>query len=131
MLILISISLLVSTSLSQFVHSLNSTIFVKVNVKTQDSNNITASIYDGRLYNEKTENTDPKMQNKSYLFEFDVKNVPEISEEEKEYSDEDEGAEFRVCAIVDKSKSKNYQEQPVCDNVIINDSKENVTIEVR
>ena len=69
------------------------------------------------------------IQNKSYLFEFDVKNVPLGSKEDKENADEDDDSEFRVCAFVDKSK-KNYK-KVVCENIIVNSPKENLTLMVK
>jgi hypothetical protein len=57
------------------------------------------------MYNEKTQIIDSNLQNKSYLFKFDVKSVLVSSKEEKENVDEDEDVEFRVCALVDKNKN--------------------------
>lgn len=102
----ISFRLITSISLSTFLHALNSTIFVGVHIKNIDSNNVTASIYDGWLYNEKIENADTDVQNKSHLFIFDVKYVPVSSKEEKENEDEDEDAEFRICALLDNCASR-------------------------
>lgn len=86
-------------------------------------------MYDGRIYSEKTENIDSNVQNKSYLFIFDVKNVPVSSKEEKENEDEDEDAEFRICALLDKNK--NYNQQVTCKNIIVDDTRENVTFELK
>jgi hypothetical protein len=44
--------------------------------------------------------TNSNVQNKSYLFEFDVKNAPLGMKEEKETIDEDDDSEFRVCVLV-------------------------------
>lgn len=84
-------------------------------------------MYDGRIYSEKTENTDSNMQNKSYLFIFDVKDVPVSSKEERENEDED--AEFRICVVLDKNK--NYSQQVTCKNIIIDNTIENVTFELK
>jgi hypothetical protein len=111
------------------VYALDSTIFLRVHLKDVDSNSVTASIYDGRMYNEKTEIIDPNLQNKSFLFKFDVKDVPVSSKEEKENADEDEDVEFRVCAFVDKNKN-NY-EQKTCKNIVVDDKKENITLDVK
>ena len=74
-------------------------------------------------------NSNSNIQNKSYLFAFDVKNVPLRSKEDKENTDEDDDSEFRVCAFVDKSK-KNYK-KVVCENIIVNSPKENLTLMVK
>ena len=125
----ISVSLLTSVSVSTLVYALDSTIFLRVHLKNVDSNNVTASIYDGRMYNEKTKSIDSNLQNKSYLFKFDVKNVPVSSKAEIENADEDEDVEFRVCAFVDKNKN-NY-EQKTCKNIVVDDKKENITLDVK
>lgn len=128
-LILLSISVTLLTALSflTFVFALNSTIFVDVDVRGIDPNNVTTSIYDGQTRSEKTQLINPDSQNNTYLFEFEVKNVPISTEEEKEHEDEDEGAEFRVCAFVDKNK--NDYEQVACENIIVTDTKENITLD--
>ena len=125
----ISVTLLTALSLLTFVIALSSTIFVRVDVRDIDPNNVTTSIYDGRMRSEKTEIIDSNLQNKSYLFKFDVTNIPISSKEEIENADEDEDAEFRVCAFVDKNKN-NY-EQVVCTNILVTDIKENITLDFR
>lgn len=124
---LASVFLLISVCPITFVHALNSTIFVGVHVKDADSYNLTASVYNGRTFAEKTEIVDSNRQNGSYLFEFDVKNVPESTNDERQYEDEDEDAEFRICALLDKGQDNNKRVS--CKNTIINDTKENITIE--
>ena len=95
-LISLSVSVLASVSVSTLADTLNSTIYVKVDINESDANNVTASIYNGRIYNETTQIIDSNLENKSYLFKFDVKNVPISSKEEIENADEDEDVEFRV-----------------------------------
>jgi hypothetical protein len=125
----ISVTLLITLSFLTFVSALNSTIFVSVDVSGIDLNNVTTSIYDGQTRSEKTKLINHDAQNKTYFFEFDVKNVPESNEEERNYEDEDEDAEFRVCAFVDKNKN-NYK-QVVCDNILVTDRRENITLDFR
>jgi len=127
LLILISLSgsLLTSVGVSTIAYALDSTIFVKADIKESNANNVTASIYNGRMYNETTQVIDSNLQNKSYLFTFDVKNVPISSKEEIENADEDEDVEFRVCAYIDKYKN-NYT-QTACKNIVVDDTKENIT----
>ena len=123
------VTLLSAIGLSTIVFALNSTIFVSVDVIDIDPNNVTALIYDGKTRMEKTELVNPNSQNSIYLFKFEVKNVPESSDEEREHEDEDEDAEFRVCAFVDKNKN-NYG-KVICENILVADTKENVTLEFR
>lgn len=128
-LISLSVSVLASVSVSILADTLNSTIYVKVDINESDANNVTASIYNGRIYNETTQIIDSNLENKSYLFKFDVKNVPISSKEEIENADEDEDVEFRVCALVDKNKN-NY-EQETCKNIVVDDKNENITLYVK
>jgi hypothetical protein len=121
--------LLTSGSVSTLAYSLNSTIFVKVDIKELNANNVTVSIYNGRMYNEKTQIIGSNLENKSYLFKFDVKNVPISSKEEIENADEDEDVEFRVCTFIDKYMN-NYK-QTDCKNIVVDDTKENITISIK
>jgi hypothetical protein len=73
--------------------------------------------------------TNSNIQNKSYLFEFDVKNVPLGSKEYKENTDEDDDSKLTLCALVDKSK-KNYK-KVVWENIIVISPKENLTLIVK
>ena len=104
-LISLSVSLLISVSVYTLAYALNSSIFVKVNINESDAHNVTASIYNGRTNNEKTQVIDSNLENKPYLFKFDVKNVPVSSKEEIENADEDEDVRFRVCAFTGKYKT--------------------------
>jgi len=104
-LISLSVSLLISVSVYTLAYALNSTIFVRVDINKSNANNVTASIYNGRTNNEKTQVIDSNLENKPYLFKFDVKNVPVSSKEEIENADEDEDVRFRVCAFTDKYKT--------------------------
>ena len=81
------------------------------------------------MYNETTQVIDSNLQNKSYLFTFDVKNVPISSKEEIENADEDEDVEFRVCAYIDKYKN-NYT-QTACKNIVVDDTIENITLSIK
>lgn len=81
------------------------------------------------MYNEKTQIIDSNLQIKSYLFKFDVKNVPISSKEEIGNADEDEEVEFRVCAFIDKYKN-NYS-QTACKNIVVDDTIENITFSIR
>ncbi|HZO10683.1 MAG TPA: hypothetical protein VFB48_01075 [Nitrososphaeraceae archaeon] len=128
-LISLSVSVLASVSVSTLADTLNSTIYVKVDINESDANNVTASIYNGRIYNETTQIIDSNLENKSYLFKFDVKNVPISSKEEIENADEDEDVEFRVCTFMDKYKN-NYT-QTACKNIVVDDTKENITFSIK
>ena len=128
-LVSLSVTLLLTLSFLTFVSALNSTIFVSVDVSGIDPINVTTSIYDGQTRSEKTKLINPNAQNNTYFFEFDVKNVSESTEEERNYEDEDEDAEFRVCAYVDKNKN-NYK-QVVCENILVTDKRENITLDFR
>ena len=128
-LISLSVSLLISVSVYTLAYALNSTIFVRVDINKSNANNVTASIYNGRIYNEKTQLIDSNLENKPYLFKFDVKHVPVSSKEEIENADEDEDVEFRVCAFIDKYKN-NYT-QTACKNIVVDDTIENITLTVR
>lgn len=126
-LISLSVSVLSSVTVSTLADTLNSTIFVKVDIKETDANNVTASIYNG--HNNKTQVIDSNLGNKSYLFKFDVTNVPISSEEEIENADEDEDVEFRVCASIDKYKNNSTPKD--CENIVVDDTKENITLSIK
>ena len=128
-LISLSVSLLISVSVYTLAYALNSTVFVRVDNNESKANNVTASMYNGRIYNEKTETIDNNLQNKSYLFKFYVTNVPISSKVEVENTDEDEDVEFRICAFIDKYKN-NYT-QTACKNIVVDDTIENITLTVR
>lgn len=117
---------LASISICTLTYALDSTIFVKVDIKDSNANNVTASIYNGRMYNETTKVIDSNLENKSYIFKFDVKDVPVSSKEEIENADEDEDVEFKVCAYLDKYK-KNYTPTG-CKNIVVDETTENITL---
>lgn len=125
----LSVSFLTFGIFSTLAYALDSTIFVRVGINESDVNNVTASIYNGPIYNEKTQVIDSNLQNKLYLFKFDVSNVPISSKEEIENADEDEDAEFRVCAFTDKYKN-NYT-QTDCKNIVVDDTIENITFSIK
>ena len=125
----ISVTLLIGLSIVTSVFGLNSTILVSVDVTGVHPANITTSIYDGKNRSEKTEVISPNSQNDTHLFEFYVKNVSVSTEKERQYEDEDEDSEFRVCSYVDKNKN-NYK-KVVCENILVTDTRENITLDLR
>lgn len=123
------VTVLTGPSFLAFIFGLNSTILVSVDVTGEHPNNITTTVYDGKMRSEKTELISPNSQNDTYLFEFEVKNVSVSTEKERQYEDEDEDAEFRVCSFVDKNKN-NYK-KVVCENILVTDTIENITLDFR